>query len=328
MLNKFTALNNIWIPYRSMLFSKSKVIEEAFYLTDLEKVRSHNIKLLDNETIIKNFSFKNHLTNTQDLILSLIPFNLFKCENLIVFGWSYWQIIVILIYRKFFNKKTVVFFESTIVNHNFFIDLIKKILKKIFLSKHFYYCSPSLNCDRYLKNIYSDVKVFRINNFSLFSPSQEKINNRNRRIDFLYVGRNSKEKNIDLLMDLYMKKKDNYSFMFIGDSFPLVHNDDQSNFTNNIEFYFLNAKFLLLPSYNEPYGMVAIEAHSCGCIPLVSSNSGVASELNKDFIIDRKIDLDKYYKKYTCLHEKLLNTKKKFSLNSTLNELDKFLNSI
>ena len=327
MFNKFIALNNIWIQYRSMLFSNSRMIEEVFYLTDSEKVRSHNVKRLDNETIIKNFSLKNHLTNTQDFILSIIPFKLFTCDNLIVFGWSYWQIVFVLLYRKIFNKKTVIFFESVVEKPSSHFKQLKNNLKKIFLSKDFYYCSPSLNCDHYLNQIYKDIKIERINNFSKYSPELDKINNTKREIDFLYVGRNSEEKNIEFLLNLYLKNKNKYSFMFVGDFFPNVMSDDQISFTEIIEDYYLRSKYLILPSKSEPYGMVAIEAYCCGCIPLVKENCGVASELPIEFIFKDELNLNYYHDNYKELYF-LINHKNQFSLESATKRLDEFLDSI
>lgn len=327
-MNNFIVLNNIWIPYRSLLFSKLENINKVYYLADKEKVRKYKVNKLENEHIIKSIHFRNYFTQTQDYIISFIPFELFLCEKLIVFGWSYWQIITILFYRKIFNKKTIIFFESVSNDKLTFISKFKNLLKKTFLSKKFIYVSPSTKCDDYLKKIYPGIKVNRVDNYSIHNSEINTNLTIDKKIDFLYVGRNSKEKNTTLLINLYNKYRDRFSFMFIGDKFEGVHDKHQLGYTDNLSDYYKFSKYLLLPSIIEPYGMVAIEAFNLGCIPLISKNCGVSSELDENFILKDNFDLNIYFNNYSFYNEKLLNSSKKFTLKNTLNQMNDLTNEI
>ena len=306
-------LNNCWTPYRSLLCQASDNVNKVFYLTEKESVRNFRVRKTSKERFISSVSIRNPLSPTQDLIFSGIPVDLIKCDSLLVFGWSYWQIIVVLFSRKILQKRTLVFFESTGSSRFNF-------LKRLFLSKKFLFLSPSLNSDKYLRQISNKYVVKRLPNYSIYRPSKEKVIPSERTVDILYVGRFAPEKNIPFLEKLYLERG-SLNMLFVGDIFPFVEDSDQRPFIDNLMDVYLSAKFLVLPSLSEPYGMVAIEAWSCGCVPLVSSICGVASELGNDFVITSVQDVLRKVDNYEVLIELVTSSLDQFAIDQALKSM-------
>lgn len=303
-------LNNCWTPYRSKLCESADMIERVYYLTKRESIRDFRVKQTSKEYFIPSLCIRNPLSPTQDLIFSTIPSDLIKCDSLLVFGWSYWQIIVVLFSRKILHKRTYVFFESTGASRF-------NILKRVFLSKKFLFLSPSVNSDKYLKQISNEYIAKRLPNYSIYRPRKQKVKSSERPIDILYVGRFAPEKNIPFLEKLYLERG-NLNMLFVGDIFPFVDDGDQRLFTDNLVDIYLSAKFLVLPSLSEPYGMVAIESWACGCIPLVTSICGVASELGEKFVIGSVEDLLRKVEDYEVLFALVLSSLDQFGIDQSL----------
>lgn len=105
---------------------------------------------------------------------------------------------------------------------------------------------------------------------------------------FLYVGRLSSEKGIQLLLEAF--KNNNLKLVIIGDG-PLKNEVTEAcNSNNNISYlghlnrnvildYLSKCSALIFPSiWFEPFGLVLIEALSQGC-PIIASDSGSPSEI-------------------------------------------------
>lgn len=306
-------LNNCWTPYRSALFKSSDIVDRVYYLTERESIRNFKVVSTPKEYFLPSISIRNRFSPTQDLIISSIPLELINCDRLLVFGWSYWQIIFVLVLRRLLNKRTYIFFESTGLSRY-------SRLKRLFLSKQTTYLSPSLNSDIYLLNIYNGYNIKRLPNYSIYKPSLNKVLDAKRDIDILFVGRHATEKNIPFLQHLYATRGSSV-MNFIGDSFPFVEESNQSDFIDNLEEIYLKSKFLVLPSLSEPYGMVAIEAWSCGCVPLVSSNCGVASELGDQFVIESVKDIFDKLEMYEDLFKEVLESLDRYSIEHSLKAL-------
>ena len=98
-----------------------------------------------------------------------------------------------------------------------------------------------------------------------------------RKIEFLYAGRISKDKNIDFLLELFVKlskKYENIRLKLAGIGPHLKELKKKFGGHDNIEFLgevnydhlpkvYQSADVFLFPSVTDTFGMVVLEAHSC-----------------------------------------------------------------
>lgn len=106
---------------------------------------------------------------------------------------------------------------------------------------------------------------------------------------FIFIGRLEPVKNIPFLIELFKAVKqagDSYGLLIIGDGSQkkylqeLVEQNDLTStvkflgWVDNVGSYYTAASGLLLPSFSEAYGMVALEAQGLNC-PVIMSNVGV-----------------------------------------------------
>ena len=312
-------LNNTWSKYRSNLFNDSRDVEKIYYLVGNETIRNKDVKLGSKEEVLGFSLFKNPLTTTQDLILSRFPMRLFAEKHLIICGWSYWQYWVTIIIRRLFSRSSYILVEGIVSRRNGFIGgMWKRWILLLFNSRHVKLLSPLNATDSYIKAYgFSKPEIVRLSNYSSHCCQAE---NDKRDIDFLYVGRNSLEKNIELLISL-AREYPAYSFVFVGDDFgtDLPSNVLTERYTSDVSNFYCRSKTLLLLSVYEPFGMVAIEASHCGCVPVLSNKVGCAELFPKEFIVDlsNDIDLGKFISNHAVYKQKLL----KFSIEDSLKQL-------
>lgn len=116
---------------------------------------------------------------------------------------------------------------------------------------------------------------------------------------FLYVGRLSQEKSLDILLMTFQQLLSdgvNANLILVGNG-PLLADLQaqarQLGIENNVNFagsadlekltnYYLAATCLVLPSRSEPWGLVVNEALSYGCPAIVSNNCGCVVDLISD----------------------------------------------
>ncbi|HAV12555.1 MAG TPA: hypothetical protein DCX06_03510 [Opitutae bacterium] len=114
-----------------------------------------------------------------------------------------------------------------------------------------------------------------------------------RDIDVLYVGRLVSDKGVDLLVDALAELAKEECFMrtkIVGDGplkAPLEAKVEQLGLSDYIEFvgtqsmdqlqsFYTAARYTVVPSrWEEPFGLVAIEALACGSIPIVADSGGL-----------------------------------------------------
>lgn len=286
-------LNNTWSAYRSKLFSKCKNIHSVFYLVESEKVRSNIFERKENEVFLGRSLFRNYLTTTQDIILARIDLKLFKENKLLMCGWSYSYYWMVVIVRRLLRKRTFVLVEGIHSKRNGTIGrLWRWLIISLFNSTYVTLLSPLSATDNYIKNYgFKIPKILRLSNYSVHSQVKMK-----RDIDFLYVGRNSPEKNIQGLIRL-ARNNPEYSFSFVGDDFgdDLPANISVFKYTGNLGSFYSRSKALLLLSFYEPYGMVAIEASHCGCIPLLSHKVGCSELFPFECVFENESEIDLSY---------------------------------
>jgi len=221
-----------------------------------------------------------------------------KFDELLIGGWD----SIDLWFASYFSKKNK---NSMILESSFNesdTNGLKYVLKKIFLNRiSKVYASGSsqvklLNKLNFQGKTIITKGVGLINRHRLAKKDIKKDNNFN----FLYLGRYSEEKNIELIINFF-KENNNLSLTLIG----YGHLEDKINdlikehsniknigsIQNKLLYkHFRNHDVFILPSKSEPWGLVVEEALYNGLPVIVSNMVGCADEIVKNdvngFIFD------------------------------------------
>ncbi|MCS7151816.1 MAG: glycosyltransferase [Endomicrobia bacterium] len=264
--------------------------------------------------------------------------------------------------------------KSVGVFHTDFTEQAKKIVDDESLVnlvdayvKWFYSCVdrvevPSVEYMRILEERGYDknkLKIFKRGiDLNLFYPRLDEAKNLIRRIFnlngntiLLYVGRISKDKNLDFLIQVYKEiimKRNHLNLLIVGDG-PYkdelkakIKNIDSIIFIGKIEQNFLpyiysGSDLFVFPSITDTFGMVVLEAQACGLPAVVSDKGGSkniildgktgfvakADDLN-DWIEKIKILLDNHSLYLKFKEEARKNIEKNYSLNTLLKEMFKY----
>ena len=214
-------------------------------------------------------------------------------KKILIGGWNlkeFWY----LVFTNHHSKNYLVL-ESTINESK--IDLMRSTIKKIFLSRiSIVFASGSLH-RQLLKKLEYKGKVMITKGVGIINKPSLRYIKREYRKKFIYVGRLSKEKNIELLVDLFNDLKD-FSLTIIGTG-PL-ENSLKRRAKENIIFkgqvnnqqlksYFDESNILMLTSISETWGLVVEEALYFGLPVIVSNNCGVCEIINEGingYIVD------------------------------------------
>ena len=218
-----------------------------------------------------------------------------KYRRIIVGGWDlqeYWY----LVFTNYKSKNCLVL-ESTINESS--INNIRGVAKKVFLSR-ISTVFASGNLHKLLLDSLrykGEVKVTKgvgIINKPKFSPKFKQYDKK-----YLFVGRLSKEKNIEMLIDIFNKLED-YKLTIVG-SGPLEEQlkgraNENIIFVGNvvnleIRKYFETNDILVLTSVSETWGLVVEEALYYGVPVIVSSNCG-SCEIIRDGINGYVVDIE------------------------------------
>lgn len=218
-----------------------------------------------------------------------------KYRRIIVGGWDlqeYWY----LVFTNYKSKNCLVL-ESTINESS--INNIRGVAKKVFLSR-ISTVFASGNLHKLLLDSLrykGEVKVTKgvgIINKPKFSPKFKQYDKK-----YLFVGRLSKEKNIEMLIDIFNKLED-YKLTIVG-SGPLEEQlkgraNENITFVGNvvnlgIRKYFETNDILVLTSVSETWGLVVEEALYYGVPVIVSSNCG-SCEIIRDGINGYVVDIE------------------------------------
>jgi glycosyltransferase involved in cell wall biosynthesis len=156
-------------------------------------------------------------------------------------------------------------------------------------------------------------------------------------IRFLYAGRVSQDKNLDFLIDVFNKiEKENCELNIVGDG-PYLNELKEKNksnkkikFLGKVEYNELpdiynNSDIFLFPSITDTFGMVVLEAQSCG-LPAIVSDIGGPKEIIIDGetgFIAKANDINSWIEKinqliniyYTDNYEKMCIASKELVLN-------------
>lgn len=313
--------NILWSKYKARVFSEisnlcqSQNIEANFFQiaeTDSQRANLSNVDTSVHKypynLLFKGSYYEVPLIKRIAKIAALTWAS--KANMGLVAGYDrieYW--IQILLYNLK-GKKVSVFCDSTAYdNHKKFH---KEIAKKIIFSLcDRVFCYGQRAKEYILSYGVKDEKIsFRTqaaylpddyNASAILEKRQNIIKSYNNMIRILYVGRLSKEKNIEdaiMAVKTLKDKGQNIDFKIVGGG-PLKEELEKLvsslNANSCIHFIgsksgkelydeYLNASMLILPSSSEPWGLVVNEALAYGCPVIVSDRCGCVPELVKDGI--------------------------------------------
>lgn len=351
--------NQLWSQYKSIIFEKinNYCLKNGDELLVLQTSICENSRkeLIDFDVDKFNYKYKFILLNHTDLESTNSFITTFKwIKNILIFkpsvinltGYSEIGTILILLISKLLNIKTVITNES-IYNYrfssNFIPSQIKKLYKVIIFNLTDYFFSYGINSNDFLFR--HKVKKGKILSFFNAFDSERFDNSRNNYLNnisnndffFLFVGRISFEKNLDYLIELaiFLKNKNsNIKIKIIGNG-PDIDNlkaKIQLFKLNNIQLlgsikwdklgeFYSKSLALILPSYFEPWGMVANEAFFCKTPVICSSFCGCADDLvinNFNGIVIPYSSLFEKAKDFNLLIDNVYELREKFTQNIEL----------
>jgi glycosyltransferase involved in cell wall biosynthesis len=226
---------------------------------------------------------------------------IYKPDVINLTGYSEPGTLFVLLITKILNINTIITNESVYQKHAADFDLlfyIKKKYKNILFSLTDYFFSYGINSNDFLFR--HKVHKSKILSFSNSFDSQRlkglsNIHNKKDNQYFLFVGRISFEKNIDFLVQLAIKLKEANSDILIkiigsGPELDRLSSEIRILNLNNILFvgsikwenlggYYSKSLGLILPSFFEPWGMVANEAFFYNTPVICSRFCGCAGDL-------------------------------------------------
>ena len=319
----------LWSHYAGSVFSSlynlCKKNDFDFLVVDFAKTSNKRKNLGDIDLSIHKYPYKILFKENFEEIhwykkfyYLLKEINTFRPSVVIMGGYNNAPMILAAFLNKLLRIKTILATDTTIYDRK--RNWIKEILKKIILKSFDYaFCvgTPQIN---YIKSL-----GFKTNNIfmaSCYAVDEKKIKatylnsteDRENKLklfgfqkkNFIYVGRLSKEKNIDILLNAFNNIKDkgkDWGLIIVGDG-PyreslenIVRKEKIKDvfFTGgkswtDVPIYYALSDVFILPSISEPWGLVVNEAMICGLPIIISSRVGASFDLIKDgvngFIFD------------------------------------------
>jgi glycosyltransferase involved in cell wall biosynthesis len=237
------------------------------------------------------------------------PIDLFKCiawadvllENNPCFQMSWPNLIL--------NKPKVTSLHTWIGKNPDHLNLKETLKRKcLSLSKQLIACSTAIS-ERISSKAIVITNPYDSGKFKI-KPEIKKIK------DFLFLGRLVSDKGVSMAIKAFKLFADQHaatstSFTIVGDG-PEMANlllevknaglEDRVNFLGNLQGTALvdtlnEHRYLLVPSlWDEPFGLVVLEAMACGCIPIVADGGGLPEATGKAGLIFKKGDVEGLYK--------------------------------
>ncbi len=306
--------NQLWSQYKSIIFeninnlcrkngdellvlqtSISETSRKDLIDFDINNFNySYNFILLNN----KYLESTNSISTTFKWLKYLF---IYKPDVINLTGYSEPGTLFILLISKLLNIKTIITNESVYQKPAKIIDLfffLKKIYKNIlfYLTDYFFSYGISSNDFLYRHKVQKSKILSFLNSFdSERLKGLSEINYKNEDQYFLFVGRISFEKNINFLVQLALKFKKANSDIIIkiigsGPEFDRLNSEIKILNLNNIMLvgsikwenlgeYYSKSLGLILPSFFEPWGMVANEAFFYNTPVICSKFCGCAGDL-------------------------------------------------
>lgn len=270
--------------------------------------------------------------------LKKIVFNYLRDEKKVIFisNINYANVVSCIFFKSFkrFKKFKLVLFERTPIQEldqyknilSYFKNKIIKIFVKFYYKEAHYVVGNSSKVSKDLKNICSR-KILTYN--PIVEPNK-KIIKKNKITKFLWIGRNSNEKNLDDLIKAINLIKDlKFELTIISDFFLEKQKMDILNVSKkrihlvnfkkeSIEKYFKKTDVLISTSIYEGFPNVVAEAISYNCLIVTSNSFGGISDLIKN---------ESFGYIYNLYDSKQLSIKMKKSMEKTKNNFDKKINA-
>ena len=306
--------NQLWSQYKSILFENINNLchKNGDELLVLQTSISENSRkdLIDFDINNFNYNYKFILLNSKYLESTnsisttfkwLKYLFIYKPDIINLTGYSEPGTLLILLVSKLLNIKTIITNESVYHKQSEFFDLffsLKKTYKIIlfYLTDYFFSYGIKSNDFLYRHKVQKPKILSFLNSFdSERLKSLSEIYNKKDDQYFLFVGRISFEKNIDFLIQLAIKLNEansNILIKIIGSGPELDRLNSEIRFLNlnnilligsikweNLGEYYSKSLGLILPSFFEPWGMVANEAFFYNTPVICSRFCGCAGDL-------------------------------------------------
>lgn len=306
---KFVIVHNLlWSHYKAAVHSNIyrlakeknvdfKVIHIAKSRLNRKNMGEPNLKLHDYPYELLFDEFLENvptLTRTRRLWKQIIK----EKPDVLFMSYSDVAYYPILIWLNFSKIKLFLGFDSNYYDHQ--RKFLKETIKKIFLKIPTLIFSYGIMQQEYLAKLGVPASKMRIRvqgtNYKKILDKVEALKKNPTewnypKYTFLYVGRLSKEKNIPLLIEAFKKiEKPEWGLVIVGDGpqkESLMQNLEPSGnifFTGGIPTdltskFYVNSSVFVLPSLNEPWGIVVNEAMWCSKPVLVSKHCGCSKDL-------------------------------------------------
>ena len=360
--------NQLWSQYKSIVFEKINnfCISNGDELLVLQTSICENSRkdLIDFDLNRFNYRYKfillnnTYLESTNSFVTTFKWIKhvfQYKPDLINLTGYSEPGTIVILLLCKILNIKTIITNETVYdkqLNRLVLLSWLKILYKTMLFNLTDYFFSYGINSNDFLFR--HKVNKRKILSF-LNSFDSERLKYISKNIDvndpyFLFVGRISVEKNIEFLINMAVKLKyinSNIKIKIIGSGPDFeelnlkILNLNLNNILligsikwDNLGDYYANSLGLILPSFFEPWGMVANESFFfnvpvicskfCGC-----ANDLVINEYNgivlQDYSLSPNYDVTNFINHYLDLRETFISNIKLTNLIFEPNRLSRDL---
>ena len=360
--------NQLWSQYKSIVFEKINnfCISNGDELLVLQTSICENSRkdLIDFDLNRFNYRYKfillnnTYLESTNSFVTTIKWIKhvfQYKPDLINLTGYSEPGTIVILLLCKILNIKTIITNETVYdkqLNRLVLLSWLKILYKTMLFNLTDYFFSYGINSNDFLfRHKVNKIKILSFLN----SFDSERLKYISKNIDvndpyFLFVGRISVEKNIEFLINMAVKLKyinSNIKIKIIGSGPDFeelnlkILNLNLNNILligsikwDNLGDYYANSLGLILPSFFEPWGMVANESFFynvpvicskfCGC-----ANDLVINEYNgivlQDYSLSPNYDVTNFINHYLDLRETFISNIKLTNLIFEPNRLSRDL---
>lgn len=304
---KIAIITNIPTPYRKAqweYYSKHSLLDiTVFYCSPIEKNRywdvdsSKGIK----EVFLDGLNFKSIHFNPSILKLLYKDFDIF-CVG----GYGYPSVIMAITFLKYLKKPWVMLIDGVsplkLENENFITEKLRRTLIR---GANAYFANGVVGYKLLEKYGISSERIFNqfmtvdvehfmkksVNSLDYKNEIRKKYKISKNSIVVMYAGRLMKHKGVQDLIKSVKKLDDkgyNVKLLVVGDGQfkeTLIDCADKllpdTIFTGHIDpdmlhKYYYASDIFVLPTYNDPWGLVINEALSCG-LPVVSTNAAGSS---------------------------------------------------
>jgi glycosyltransferase involved in cell wall biosynthesis len=297
----YVIVTHIPVFYKVNLYNelaKELKILVIFIASDTNEVRADDFITLDNVNFEYRVLHKGDIQNRDILSnIQLIKAILKQCQykKILVGGWDlkeFW--FLVFSHPKSNNYLNL---ESTINESR--TDIIRSFIKKIFLNRISLVFAPG-NLHKALLdklNYKGDIKITK--GVGIINKPNLNIVKKTYKKKYLFIGRLSKEKNIEMLVDVFNGLKE-HTLTIIGTG-PLENNLKKKARENiifkgkiknkELKTHFEENNLLILTSVSETWGLVVEEALYYKVPVIISNNCGVR-EIIKEGVNGYVVDIE------------------------------------